>query len=83
MPGCAPLDRDENTAAAMPGYLGVLLATSRERLSAAVRIHPVGAEGRTVRLERAHMRSHLMQIAPAELAFGALLNDPVSRAPRI
>ncbi|GAB3634096.1 ROK family transcriptional regulator [Microbacterium shaanxiense] len=67
----------------LSGYLGVLLATSRERLSAAVRLHPVGAEGRTVRLERAHMRSHLMQIAPAELAFESLLVDPVARAPRV
>ncbi len=60
----------------LSGYLGVLLATSRERLSEAVRLHPVGSEGRTVRLERARMRSHLMQIAPAELAFEAVLNDP-------
>lgn len=66
----------------LAGYLGVLLATSRERLSAAVRLQPVGAEGRTVRLERARMRSHLMQIAPAELAFEALLGDPVARAPK-
>ncbi|MEV8220686.1 ROK family transcriptional regulator [Microbacterium sp. NPDC077391] len=60
----------------LSGYLGVLLATSRERLSEAVRLHPVGSEGRTVRLERARMRSHLMQIAPAELAFEGVLNDP-------
>jgi predicted NBD/HSP70 family sugar kinase len=66
----------------LSGYLGVLLATSRERLSAAVRVYPVGSEGRTVGLERAHMRSHLMQIAPAELAFEPLLGDPVGRAPR-
>lgn len=65
----------------LAGYLGVLLATSRERLSDAVRLHPVGAEGRTVRLERARLRSHLMQIAPAELAFEQLLDDPVGRAP--
>jgi predicted NBD/HSP70 family sugar kinase len=66
----------------LSGYLGVLLATSRERLSAAVRVDPVGAEGRSVRLERARMRSHLMQIAPAELAFAPLLEDPVANAPQ-
>lgn len=67
----------------LSGYLGVLLATSRERLSTAVRVDPVGSEGRSVRLERARMRSHLMQIAPAELAFAPLLEDPVANAPRI
>ncbi len=65
----------------LSGYLGVLLAISRERLSAAVHLHPVGSEGRTVRLERAHMRSHLMQISPAELAFEPLLRDPAGSAP--
>jgi hypothetical protein len=28
------------------------------------------------------MRSHLMQIAPAELAFAPLLEDPVANAPQ-
>ncbi|HLS93636.1 MAG TPA: ROK family protein [Microbacterium sp.] len=66
----------------LSGYLGVLLATSREQLSHAIRVDPVGAEGRQIRLERAHMRSHLMQFAPAELAFGPLLADPAGLAPR-
>jgi len=66
----------------LSGYLGVLLATSRERLSNAVHVDPVGSEGRSVRLERARMRSRLMQIAPAELAFAPLLADPVAHAPR-
>jgi len=66
----------------LSGYLGVLLSLSRERLSTAVRVDPVGSEGRSVRLERARMRSHLMQIAPAELAFAPLLEDPVTHAPR-
>lgn len=65
----------------LSGYLAVLLATSRERLSDAVALYPVGAEGRKVRLERARMRSHLMQIAPAELAFERLLHDPGRRSP--
>ncbi|WP_156758786.1 ROK family transcriptional regulator [Microbacterium karelineae] len=68
-------------AVILSGYLGVLLATSRERLSDAVRIDPVGAEGRQVRLERAHMRSRLMQLAPAEMAFAPLLLDPIALAP--
>jgi predicted NBD/HSP70 family sugar kinase len=72
----------ERQVVVLSGYLGVLLATSRERLSAAVRVDPVGAEGRSVRLERARMRSHLMQIAPAELAFAPLLEDPVANAPQ-
>lgn len=65
----------------LSGYLAVLLATSRERLSDAVELYPVGAEGRKVRLERAQMRSRLMQIAPAELAFEQLLHDPGRRSP--
>lgn len=66
----------------LSGYLGVLLATSRERLADAVRVHPVGAEGREVRLQRARMRSRLMQVAPAELAFAPLLESPVDHSPR-
>ncbi|MTE23883.1 ROK family transcriptional regulator [Microbacterium sp. ZXX196] len=66
----------------LAGYLGVLLAASRERLSEAVRVHPVGSDGRAIRLERAQMRSRLMQIGPAELAFARLLADPAGRAPR-
>lgn len=66
----------------LSGYLGVLLATSRERLSRAVRVEPVGADERPIRLERARMRSRVMQIGPAELAFAPLLADPAGRAPR-
>ncbi|MBP2436481.1 ROK family protein [Microbacterium amylolyticum] len=68
-------------AVVLSGYLGVLLATSRERLAQAVRVDPVGADGRAVRLERAHMRSRLMLLAPAELAFAPLLADPAALAP--
>lgn len=60
----------------LSGYLGVLYSVARERLSEAVRIQPLGAEGRTVRLERAHLRSRLMQVGPAELAFADLLTNP-------
>ncbi len=60
----------------LSGYLGALLSVSRERLAEAVRVHPLGAEGRTIRLERAHLRSRLMLIGPAELAFADLLSNP-------
>lgn len=60
----------------LSGYLGVLLSVSRERLAEAVRVHPLGADGRTIRLERAHLRSRLMLVGPAELAFAGLLADP-------
>lgn len=60
----------------LSGYLGCLLSVSRERLADAVRVQPLGAEGRTIRLERAHLRSRLMLIGPAELAFAELLSNP-------
>ncbi|KSU56274.1 ROK family protein [Microbacterium enclense] len=60
----------------LSGYLGCLLSVSRERLADAVRVHPLGAEGRTIRLERAHLRSRLMLVGPAELAFADLLSNP-------
>ncbi|MEX8033948.1 ROK family protein [Microbacterium sp. 20-116] len=60
----------------LSGYLGALLSVSRERLADAVRVHPLGAEGRTIRLERAHLRSRLMLVGPAELAFSDLLANP-------
>ncbi|MDQ1205533.1 ROK family protein [Microbacterium sp. SORGH_AS_0862] len=62
----------------LSGYLGSLLSVSRERLSAAVRLHPLGAEGRVVRLERSRLRSRLMLIGPAELAFAPILADPTT-----
>lgn len=49
---------------------------SRERLADAVRVHPLGAEGRTIRLERVHLRSRLMLVGPVELAFVGLLSNP-------
>ncbi|MBM3716293.1 MAG: ROK family transcriptional regulator [Actinobacteria bacterium] len=60
----------------LSGYLGALLSVSRERLADAVRVHPLGAEGRAIRLERAHLRSRLMLVGPAELAFADLLSNP-------
>lgn len=60
----------------LSGYLGCLLSVSRERLADAVRVHPLGAEGRAIRLERAHLRSRLMLVGPAELALADLLSNP-------
>lgn len=60
------------------GYLGALLSVSRERLTDAVRVRPLGRDGRTVRLERAKLRSQLMLIGTSELGFGPLLLDPAS-----
>lgn len=51
------------------GYLGSLLSASRERLTEAVRLRPVGSDGRSVRLERASLRSRLMLVGAAELVF--------------
>ncbi|ODT24486.1 ROK family transcriptional regulator [Microbacterium sp. SCN 69-37] len=65
----------------LSGYLGCLLSVSRERLAEAVRVQPLGAEGRAVRLERAHLRSRLMLIGPAELAFADLLANPAGVRP--
>ena len=65
----------------LSGYLGVLYSVSRERLSDAVRVQPLGAEGRTIRLERAQLRSRLMLVGPAELAFAELLAHPAAGRP--
>ncbi|HEY0258532.1 MAG TPA: ROK family transcriptional regulator [Lacisediminihabitans sp.] len=62
----------------LAGYLGALLSVSRERLTEAVRIRPLGGAGRAVRLERASLRSRLMLVGPAELAFGPVLRDPAN-----
>jgi predicted NBD/HSP70 family sugar kinase len=53
----------------LAGYLGALLSVSRERLTEAVRIRPLGGTARTIRLERAQLRSRLMLIGAAELVF--------------
>ena len=55
----------------LAGYLGSLLSVSRERLTEAVRVRPLGGSARSVRLERAHLRSRLMLVGAAELVFEA------------
>jgi predicted NBD/HSP70 family sugar kinase len=53
----------------LAGYLGSLLSVSRERLTEAVRISPLGGHVRATRLERAQLRSRLMLVGAAELVF--------------
>ncbi|MET0989583.1 MAG: ROK family protein [Glaciihabitans sp.] len=53
----------------LAGYLGSLLSVSRERLTDAVRISPLGGHVRTTHLERAQLRSRLMLVGAAELVF--------------
>jgi predicted NBD/HSP70 family sugar kinase len=53
----------------LAGYLGSLLSVSRERLTDAVRLSPLGGHVRSIRLERAQLRSRLMLVGAAELVF--------------
>lgn len=53
----------------LAGYLGSLLSVSRERLTEAVRLSPLGGHVRSIRLERAQLRSRLMLVGAAELVF--------------
>ena len=58
------------------GFLGSLLSVGRERLAAAVSVSSIGSLGHAVLLERAQLRSRLMMVGAAELAFAGLLDDP-------
>jgi predicted NBD/HSP70 family sugar kinase len=58
------------------GFLGSLLSVGRERLAEAVSVSSIGSLGHAVRLERAQLRSRLMMVGAAELAFAGLLDDP-------
>jgi predicted NBD/HSP70 family sugar kinase len=58
------------------GFLGSLLSVGRERLAEAVSISSLGTLGHAVLLERAQLRSRLMMVGAAELAFSGLLDDP-------
>jgi predicted NBD/HSP70 family sugar kinase len=53
----------------LAGYLGALLSVSRERLTEAVRLRPLGGHVRAIHLERAQLRSRLMLVGAAELVF--------------
>lgn len=58
------------------GFLGSLLSVGRERLAEAVSVSSLGTLGHAVLLERAQLRSRLMMVGAAELAFAGLLDDP-------
>ena len=58
------------------GFLGSLLSVGRERLAEAVSVSSIGSLGHAVLLERAQLRSRLMMVGAAELAFAGLLDDP-------
>ncbi|TFC39869.1 ROK family transcriptional regulator [Cryobacterium sp. TMT1-62] len=58
------------------GFLGSLLSVGRERLAEAVSVSSIGSLGHAVLIERAQLRSRLMIVGAAELAFAGLLDDP-------
>ncbi|MCU1482057.1 MAG: transcriptional regulator [Subtercola sp.] len=58
------------------GFLGSLFAVNPERLRAAVKSVSFGTLGDSVRIDRAQLRSRLLTIGAAELAFAELLADP-------
>jgi predicted NBD/HSP70 family sugar kinase len=58
------------------GFLGSLYGANPERLRAAVKDVTLGTLGDSVRIDRAQLRSRLLTIGAAELAFSDLLADP-------
>ncbi|MCU1476673.1 MAG: hypothetical protein JWQ64_1366 [Subtercola sp.] len=58
------------------GFLGSLYGANPERLRAAVKDVTLGTLGDSVRIDRAQLRSRLLTIGAAELAFGDVLADP-------
>ncbi|GGF12409.1 ROK family protein [Subtercola lobariae] len=62
------------------GFLGSLYEANPERLRAAVAELTLGSLGESVRIERAQLRSRLLTIGAAELAFSDLLADPAGTA---
>ncbi|UFS57915.1 ROK family protein [Subtercola endophyticus] len=58
------------------GFLGSLYGANPERLRAAVKSVSFGTLGDSVRIDRAQLRSRLLTIGAAELAFAELLADP-------
>jgi predicted NBD/HSP70 family sugar kinase len=58
------------------GFLGSLLSVGRERLAEAVSVRSMSSMGHAVVIERASLRSRLMMVGAAELAFAGLLDDP-------
>ncbi|WGD37193.1 ROK family transcriptional regulator [Lysinibacter sp. HNR] len=62
------------------GFLGSLLTVGRERLAQAVSVRSLSSVGHEVRIERSELRSRLMLVGAAELAFAGLLSDPAGVA---
>ncbi|MFC4224163.1 ROK family transcriptional regulator [Lysinibacter cavernae] len=62
------------------GFLGSLLTVGRERLAEAVNIRSMSSAGHEVVIQRASLKSKLMLVGAAELAFAGLLDDPAGYA---
>ncbi|WP_235500607.1 ROK family transcriptional regulator [Agreia sp. Leaf335] len=58
------------------GFLGSLYAANPERLQAGIRRASFGSLGDGVTLERAQLRTRLLMVGAAELAFAPVLADP-------
>ncbi|MBF4633150.1 ROK family protein [Agreia pratensis] len=58
------------------GFLGSLFAANPERLQAGIRRASFGSLGDEVTVERAQLRTRLLMVGAAELAFGPVLADP-------
>ncbi|MFN3866739.1 MAG: ROK family protein, partial [Demequina sp.] len=59
------------------GFLGTLHALRTERLESAVAAHAFAPLADGLRIERAALRDELLMVGAAELAFAALLADPL------
>jgi predicted NBD/HSP70 family sugar kinase len=64
------------SAIILGGFLGSLFAADPARLEAGIRSISFGNLAENVRVERAQLRSRLLMVGAAELAFGPLLHDP-------
>jgi predicted NBD/HSP70 family sugar kinase len=58
------------------GFLGSLFAANPERLQAGIRRASFGSLGDEVTVERAQLRTRLLMVGAAELAFAPVLADP-------
>jgi predicted NBD/HSP70 family sugar kinase len=62
------------------GFLASLLSVGRERLTDAVGLRSMSSMGHSVRIEKASLRSRIIMVGAAELAFAGLLDDPAGFA---
>jgi predicted NBD/HSP70 family sugar kinase len=62
------------------GFLASLLSVGRERLADAVRLRSMSSMGHSVVIEKASLRSRIIMVGAAELAFAGLLDDPAGFA---